>query len=1561
MAAFQDDQNLKALRDHFRGVLSRPVDTPYQDYGYYEAPNQTFQTPPPTAASLPAAKTYADGGEVGEDDYGYGRFTRTPAERRIARERRRDWTPPTDLPFFPRTQKLAKALYDGAKDYITELPEAHDQWRRKQYWENADRPWTDVAGERLGNFGRSVADWLLPFGLADKAVAAGRWVGGDSYVQALADERNKTRVAQEAMDPYLKPVAAALGLAPSTVTGRAAAPIYTGMGYAANALEPEPETASWIRKSAIPGVRTWEMTEPLLRETGKGLWADARDTLGFRGGGDVASGIRKIEQKFGRYQADRATRAADEGLLDRYSEKGLEKIFDPRQSGLYVSMPPEDFQNYALKLPKSALEAVPYPRWHNIPRSIEGARVKPRTLDNYLDFMGDRIERMGLDAAADGAISPSLWLSKDLDGLTEVNSHEGRHRMMTLDRLGDRNALVRLQPDNSGKLLRSSDAGVEDMVERLLSTYTPRGGGTLIVPEQPGLVPRPPRPLYGEPFQKGGLASRAKLLFHGTGRSSPHSNWWTTHEGQARDYANTSASEFGGAPTIFRYTLPDDWRLMELEDDIAEWLPYDQNALDRYKKEGYRGFTTKTGTDTYLFDTPEYEPFKDGGVVFVKKMRDFLGKEKSAALDKIARVTNSTKNEALIYGTVGEKDPLSTIVRGEADRVAEPEWASRFALDAARKGLPYFSAHTHPNNSLSPSLGDIQAWSSREWSPEDMLIQAWPQRSVLQLGSMKNATSDPDAMIDLGKKIRAAKSDWMYRPDTASSITAFANGTGLTIPRGSIEPFFRDLEAAPMLDYMTRLGVPVHMDANHMLPGTSIKAADVYPELLDFYSSRAGKKYAPGFDKGGSVLTRLAREVAGKPKQFRLPSGEVHDAAPIKELEDIAAKFARRSGNDYPIDSFPKFDEDRARRIAEAYDAMAHNPNSPEVRRAYEALIDETMDQYRALDDLGLNFHFMRPGEADPYAASPALGYLDLVNNGRLTVFPTEQGFGTLNDVSDNPLLRRVGRVGDLDNATANDAFRVVHDALGHFGPGNPFFRHQGEERAWMLHGRAYSPDALPAATSETRGQNSWVNFGPYGERNRSASGADTTYADQKTGLLPPWMWLDKASGGPIQAFQSEGFVRKVADLARKSWKTKKAEALELEKRALNRGVGEGDPFVSSPIDPRLQTVDDPNRIMYPKIYADPRDIVGWAKDAYLPDPGKEGPMFRQFGVTRQDLRDISLNNKPFDMMRPDTPEFETPYVQPATFRGSPHVEKIMNRRNEQRILDPLSLALKDDDLRTMASWYELSPMYDLMEKRLNLGEREQKMLNARMGVMSPQAAPTEEIPRGFLANYLANEGRLEDFFRYGALKDDMRPEDFPADLRWNWGHKNHGAHAGNLLELESLGRMWPSPGSNKVLTYIEASSPRLPYFHRPVADSHFTRMTGLPDVRTATTKGVLGANTSNPEYGTLYPWWNERIADRLGEYPRDAQALAWGVFGPATGVRHIGKPKLEMIADHIADVAEKRGIPELEARDKLLRGEIGGYARGGAVDDELLYHPFMFARGGAVDDDMQLYMSQWY
>jgi hypothetical protein len=107
----------------------------------------------------------------------------------------------------------------------------------------------------------------------------------------------------------------------------------------------------------------------------------------------------------------------------------------------------------------------------------------------------------------------------------------------------------------------------------------------------------------------------------------------------------------------------------------------------------------------------------------------------------------------------------------------------------------------------------------------------------------------------------------------------------------------------------------------------------------------------------------------------------------------------------------------------------------------------------------------------------------DLKDNKHLYVFSTEEGFGetgiTPQNRRENPMLADSGYK-DVNGKKLllNDLFRFVHDAFGHGKLGNSFGP-VGEENAWYVHSQMFSPDARRAMTSETRGQNSWVNFGP--------------------------------------------------------------------------------------------------------------------------------------------------------------------------------------------------------------------------------------------------------------------------------------------------------------------------------------------------------------------------------------------------------------------------------------------------------------------------------------------------
>lgn len=245
----------------------------------------------------------------------------------------------------------------------------------------------------------------------------------------------------------------------------------------------------------------------------------------------------------------------------------------------------------------------------------------------------------------------------------------------------------------------------------------------------------------------------------------------------------------------------------------------------------------------------------------------------------------------------------------------------------------------------------------------------------------------------------------------------------------------------------------------------------------------------------------------------------IRDATgPIKEIVEIAEKYAADNGIPFNKQGeYVEVDTERGERIAEAYENMKHDPQDPKVKAAYKDLIEQVTKQYQALVDGGYKFWFF-DGDTDPYKGNPWNAMRDLRENKSMGVYASDAGFGsgdTALDVSNSPLLADTGiewGVGSPDGAKkkvlANDLFRAVHDALGH-GMEGAGFRARGEENAWQAHVKLFTGPAVGAMTSETRGQNSWLNFGPHGESNRTAKVDETVFADQKTGLMPEWTWTE--------------------------------------------------------------------------------------------------------------------------------------------------------------------------------------------------------------------------------------------------------------------------------------------------------------------------------------------------------------------------------------------------------------------------------------------------------------------
>lgn len=197
---------------------------------------------------------------------------------------------------------------------------------------------------------------------------------------------------------------------------------------------------------------------------------------------------------------------------------------------------------------------------------------------------------------------------------------------------------------------------------------------------------------------------------------------------------------------------------------------------------------------------------------------------------------------------------------------------------------------------------------------------------------------------------------------------------------------------------------------------------------------------------------------------------------------------------------------EHGRKIADAYESAKHDPQHPEVRAAYNALVEETKKQYKDLLDMGFKFSKIR-GDNSPYKTSSDM-HEDVLNNKHLHWFPTDAGFGNGdNPYGDHPMLQPTEfKDEDGKPMTANCLFRQVHDINGHVLGGKTKFGAKGEHQAYLAHKKQYSPLAQKALAAETLMQNQWVNFSKdWGEHNRK-NPDKTKFADQKAILTPDWV-----------------------------------------------------------------------------------------------------------------------------------------------------------------------------------------------------------------------------------------------------------------------------------------------------------------------------------------------------------------------------------------------------------------------------------------------------------------------
>ncbi len=342
--------------------------------------------------------------------------------------------------------------------------------------------------------------------------------------------------------------------------------------------------------------------------------------------------------------------------------------------------------------------------------------------------------------------------------------------------------------------------------------------------------------------------------------------------------------------------------------------------------------------------------------------------------------------------------------------------------------------------------------------------------------------------------------------DSASSISADLKSDGhITKPTPSF--YYNIIKLVPwLIGYTTdwKLPEPEKSELASDHPSCAVqKAFDPEHALRDYAN---GAFSVPAATSTVFLKTSLnCTPLHGLPSSFTI-DGNVVEFGPNITIRRASETYCRLAG--IPLNHpriYAKLDKARSIKIAQLYEDMEATPTNPETQAAYRALCTETLAQWQIIKSTGLHVEYEDEASRLVYQ-NPRKAILDILHNNHLFVTPTRSAFGNAGFLHDpqNPLLIETCERISGTPALVNDLFRIVHDYFGHAKEGLGF-RAEGEENAWRMHAVMYSPLARRAMTTELRGQNSWINFGPYGVRNRKAGMGETMFAVQKLGLLPEW------------------------------------------------------------------------------------------------------------------------------------------------------------------------------------------------------------------------------------------------------------------------------------------------------------------------------------------------------------------------------------------------------------------------------------------------------------------------
>jgi len=438
----------------------------------------------------------------------------------------------------------------------------------------------------------------------------------------------------------------------------------------------------------------------------------------------------------------------------------------------------------------------------------------------------------------------------------------------------------------------------------------------------------------------------------------------------------------------------------------------------------------------------------------------------------------------------------------EADVAIPAEWKARGAKAATPKGAARPKPLPKPTRKKGPGLKDYAA------SAANTLIQMNPAALPLAAGEQAGRLAKGATAYARRTTPKQFKEDARTVAEVAPSVLAAIPGA--VWDEAKEDPLGFAASLLPGYEAVTAVGKGAKLRSE----GKADDARNVEQqagllETLNFIplggaGAKGGKKVVkaaakvaerPSFavkevgdrllvQRAGAVpkTTPAARGASLPELRALLSNPEVNQPAQI--AQDYTLK---QLGRDYDANfPAPKTSLQRQSGIARAFrEAASENPDYKRaIFERYGAVMPEVVEQagaqnydqlteaaYRQLakeatqqfDELPVSMSYHHgSGEYD----TPSAMLRDVLGEGNLNVFRGGDPHPYLSDID------------PATGLTANEQFRAVHDYFGH-GTQGTTFRPGGEEAAYASHHQMLSPLAQMALLSETRGQNSLVNYSP--------------------------------------------------------------------------------------------------------------------------------------------------------------------------------------------------------------------------------------------------------------------------------------------------------------------------------------------------------------------------------------------------------------------------------------------------------------------------------------------------